>query len=107
MKTTIALLVLTLATAFSAQAKLNDFNSLIEENSKAQKELHADLKQNLETTQAAVAVETKDRYIVDASDTFNSPTRKNFLTYRKAKTDYRTAAKAAQKRLAQEINSAD
>ncbi len=103
---TIAILVLTVCATFTAQAKVNDFNSLIEENSKAQKELHADLKQNLNDTQAAVKLEKQD-YIVEATDTINSPTKKSFTVYQKAKTDYGPANKLEQKRLAQEIESAN
>ncbi len=103
---TIAILVLTVCATFTVQAKVNDFNSLIEENSKAQKELHTDLKQNLNDTQAAVKAVKQD-YIVEAADTINSPTKKSFTAYKKAKTDYRAADKMEQKRLAQEIESAN
>ena len=103
---TIAILVLTVCATFTVQAKVNDFNSLIEENSKAQKELHTDLKQNLNDTQAAVKAEKQD-YIVEAADTINSPTKKSFTAYKKAKTDYGPASKIEQKRLALEIESAN
>ena len=103
---TIAILILTVCATFTVQAKVNNFNSLIEENSKAQKELHSDLKQNLNNTQAAVRLEKQD-YIVEAADTINSPSRKSLTAYQKAKTDYGPAIKIEQKRLAQEIESAN
>ena len=101
------ILFLALSFALSAQAKLNDFNSLIEENSRAQSELHTDLKQNLEDTQVAVQVEKKDRFVIDTAATVNVPTRKSFLTYKKNKTDYSTTTSESQKRLAQELDLAD
>lgn len=105
MKTILA--VLTLGLAFSAQAKLSDFNSLIEENSKAQNELHATLTTNMNDTKVAVQKEARERYLVDTSTTINVPTKKSFLTFSKEKNYYRASEKQAQKRLATEVDSAE
>ena len=101
------ILLLALTFTLTAQAKVNNFNNLIEENSRAQNELHTDLKQNLADTQVAVQVEKNDRFVVDTAGTINVPTRKSFLTYRKNKTDYSTTTSEAQKRLAQELDLAE
>lgn len=101
------ILILSMALSLSAHAKLNDFNALIEENSKAQAELHTNLKSNLKDTMAAVNLEKRDRFVVDNSNSMNVPTRKGFLTYTKNKTDYKSTISAAQKRLAQEIESSN
>lgn len=99
--------ILTLIFSLSAHAKLSDFNELIEENSKAQSELHTSLKNNLQETQVALKLEKRDRFVVDNANSINVPTRKSFLTYRKAKVDYRQSVTESQKRLAQEIDLAN
>ena len=102
-----ATLALSLALSLTAQAKLSDFNQLIEENSKAQSELHTSLKNNLQETQVAINLEKRDRFVVDSADSINVPTRKSFLTYTKSKIDYRKSAADGQKRLAEEIDQAN
>lgn len=100
-----------LVVALTANAKVGDFNSLINENSKAQKELHQNLKQNLEVVQSEaqksqnIATEQSDeKYVVDrASDTVNVPTSKSFLTFTKEKKYHRPSEAQQQKRLAEEL----
>lgn len=105
MKTTAALLTILLA--LTTQAKVSDFNSLIEENSKAQAELHTNLKDNLELARMAVQKESQEKYIVDrSSDTTVVPTSKSFLTFAKEKKYYRASGAAQQKRLAQDLSDA-
>ena len=99
--------ILTLIIAMQAEAKLNDFNNLIEENSKAQNELHADLKNNLKDTQATVNPAKTQRFVVDTTGTINVPTSKSFLSYKKAKINYKPTYNGAEKRLAQELILAD
>ena len=108
MKATLLTVSLVLGFSFMAQAKLSNFNSLIAENSKAQNELHADLKDKLNETFVAVQLEKRDRYLVDsaADQSINVPTSKNFLTYNKEKTYFRPSEAQAKKRLAQELDSA-
>ena len=101
------LLTLIIALSLNSQAKLNDFNTLITENSKAQNELHSDLAQKLNETRVAVNLEKRDRFLVDSSATINVPTTKGVLTYSKEKNYYRVSDKKIQKRLAQELDSAN
>jgi len=111
MKKQMLLAVSLLVTTLSVSAKVGDFNSLINENSKAQKELHQNLKQNLEVVQAEAQksqntpVEQSDeKYVVDrASDTVNVPTSKSFLTFTKEKKYHRPSEAQQQKRLAEEL----
>ncbi|OFZ31984.1 MAG: hypothetical protein A2622_12170 [Bdellovibrionales bacterium RIFCSPHIGHO2_01_FULL_40_29] len=104
---TILTLSLVLLTAGLSEAKLSDFNSLIDETSKAQSNLYADLKQNLKETQVAVTSTHHERYLVDTSATINVPTRKGFLTYKKESINYQPTIQHAKKRLALEIDSAE
>lgn len=109
MKATLVTISLVLGFSFVAQAKLNDFNSLIAENSKAQNELHTDLKEKLNETMVAVQLEKRDRFLVDSvsDQSINVPTSKTFLTYSKEKGYFRPSDSQAKKRLAQEIDSAN
>ena len=93
--------------AISATAKVGDFNSLINENSKAQNELHQNLKQDLETTRMAYQHDKVDNFIVDnESNSINVPTTKSFLTFKKEKKYYRASEEQKQKRLAEEMSEA-
>ena len=105
--TKLILITLTLGLALNAQAKLNDFNDLIDENSKAQTELHGSLKDKLGQTRVAVQAERQAQLIVDAPATFNVPTNKAFLTFAKEKSSYKLSEKQMQKKLAQEVDSAE
>ncbi len=103
----ISMLILTLAIGLSAQAKVNDFNNLIVENSKAQNELHTDLKQKLQETRLAVNADSNQRVLVDTSSTINVPTNKSLLVFAKEKSYFRASDQVAQKRLAQELENAE
>ncbi len=96
-----------LAFAFLAplalMAKVGDFNSLITENTKAQSELHHNLKQDLDTTRMAYKQDSPEKYIVDnESKAINVPTSKSLLTFKKEKKYYRASEEQKQKRLAEE-----
>lgn len=101
--------ILALAIGFSAQAKLNDFNTIIEENSKAQGQLHKDLSEKLNETRVAVQGERRQQFLVDSKveNSINVPTEKGFLTFSKEKNYYRASESQEQKRLAQELESAE
>lgn len=101
------MIVMTLGLALNAQAKFNGFNELIIENSKAQNELHGSLKEKLGDTRMAVSEERKAQLIVDAPATYNIPTNKAFMTFAKEKSYYQLSEKQVQKKLAQEVDSAE
>lgn len=94
--------------ALTSYAKVSDFNTIIEENSKAQSALHTNLKDNLELARMAVQKESQEKYIVDrGSDGINVPTNKGLLTFAKEKHFYRASEVEQQKRLAQELSDAE
>lgn len=102
------LLAFAIALPLASIAKVGDFNSLINENSKAQTELHQNLKQDLDTTRIAYKPEAQQKYIVDSeSKTINVPTSKSLLTFKKEKKYYRASEEQKQKRLAEELNEAE
>lgn len=102
------LLIIVAGLSLNAQAKLSDFNSIIEENSKAQNELHANLTNNLNETKLAVKEDSsRQRYLVDSSKSINVPTQKGFLTFAKEKAYYRASEAQAKKRLAEEVDAAE
>lgn len=89
-------------------AKVGDFNDLINENSKAQTDLHQNLRQDLDSTRMAYKQEVKEKYIVDNSrTTINVPTSKSLLTFKKEKKYYRASEEQKQKRLAEEFSEAE
>ncbi len=103
----ISILLIGVLTAITGFAKVGDFNSLIVENSKAQTELHQNLKLDLETTHVAYQKESQEKFIVDReSNSINVPTTKSMLTFRKETKYYRASETQQQKRLAQELSEA-
>lgn len=95
--------------SLSAQVALaagTDFRSLIIENSKAQEELHAQIKNSVEDTHVAVR-EVKDgaKTISIASDNIHVKTDKKFLTFEKEKKYYKPSEAKSQKRLAEEFQN--
>lgn len=92
----------------ASMAKVGDFNNLINENAKAQNQLHQNLKQDLDTTRMAYKQESQQKYIVDnESKTINVPTSKSLLTFKKEKKYYRASEEQKQKRLAEELGEAE
>ena len=87
---------------------VENFNNLINENTKAQSELHQNLKQDLDTTRMAYKQEPPQKYIVDNdTKTVNVPTSKSLLTFKKEKKYYRASEEQKQKRLAEELSEAE
>lgn len=102
------LLTLAFLAPLASMGKVGDFNNLINENAKAQNELHQNLKQDLDTTRMAYKAEATQKYIVDNdSKTVNVPTSKSLLTFKKEKKYYRASEEQKQKRLAEEISEAE
>lgn len=102
------LFLVTLSLGFSATAKVADFNTLIDENSKAQSELHTNLKENLDLAKTVQRKEVDEKFIVDRENsTITVPTSKKMLTFSKEKKYYRASERQQQKRLAEELNQAE
>ncbi|MFN3697345.1 MAG: hypothetical protein ACK4VO_07885 [Pseudobdellovibrio sp.] len=83
-----------------------DFNEIIVENTKAQQNLHSQIKQTVMETQiAAQSFKPQDKFIADtdAAKIIQVKTKKSFLTYEKEKKHSRASASQNEKRLAQEF----
>lgn len=91
----------------SSLAYAVDFNSIITENSKAQNELHSQIKDTVNQVRLAVQAETgeKEKYLADTgnNNTINSPTDSSVLKFEKEKSYYRPSQGKSDKRLAQEF----
>lgn len=104
---TVLWLALTTAIALTAQAKVSDFNDIIVDNVNSQKELHTNIKTNLNEVRAAAQNKRERIVIVDnTKESINVVTDKDFLRYKKELKYYRPSAKAAQERLASELDNA-
>ncbi len=106
MKKVILTTITVLATALTAFAG-TDFNSLIVENSKAQNELHEQIKSNVAEVRLSVSdrVQEGSKTISIAADTIQVRTSKKFLTFAKEKKYYQPSEAKAQKRVAEEFQN--
>jgi nitrogen-specific signal transduction histidine kinase len=106
MKKVLLTVVTVLATSLSALAG-TDFNSLIVENSKAQNELHDQIKSNVDEVKIAVQDRVQDgsKTVSIAAETIHVNTDKKFLTFAKEKKYYKPSEAKAQKRLAEEFQN--
>jgi hypothetical protein len=88
-------------------AKVADFNALISDNMKAQTELHSTVTGNMADTRKAVAdTNIKERIVIveNSGSSYNSPTKKDMLAFKKEKTFYRASDMNSLDRVATEIN---
>jgi hypothetical protein len=91
-------------------AKVADFNALISDNMKAQTELHSTVTGNMADTRKAVAdTNIKERIVIveNSGSSYNSPTKKDMLAFKKEKTFYRASDMNSLDRVATEINDQD
>lgn len=84
-------------------AKISDFNALIAENNKSQAELHNTVQGNLAE---ARKVEARQRIVVveNSGTSYNAPTRKSLLAFKKEKTHHQASETKSFERLAHEIS---
>ena len=105
MKKFLGLAILILATSSVGFAKVTGFNSLIDDNVAAQKELHAEL-----TTQVGEPKfeKSKTATFVDLpSSAVNSPTNKKSMRFRKEIVEHANSDRKSSQRLANELKSAE
>ena len=91
-------------------AKVTDFNELISENSKNQKQLHSEVKSQIKESRDLVENEQgRDKLlIVEGAETnYYAPTKKELLFFDKEKKFERQSDKKQLKRLASEISNLD
>lgn len=89
-------------------AKITDFNSLISENTQAQKELHTTVKSNVKDAREVAEIGGKREKVVlveSASGTYNAPTKKDLLVFEKEKSYHRASDSQQADRLATELSS--
>ncbi|MBV2167529.1 MAG: hypothetical protein KUL82_02370 [Bdellovibrio sp.] len=89
-------------------AKVSDFNALITENVKVQNELHSTVKHNMEEAREGVAAaDVRERIVVveNSGVSYNAPTKKDLLAFKKEKRSHRASEEKQFERLANEINS--
>ncbi|MFN8790372.1 MAG: hypothetical protein ACK5Y2_02840 [Bdellovibrionales bacterium] len=105
-------LIMVLASVFASlsQAKVSDFNTLIEDNISAQKELHGQIRKQVKDTQAALqespSVDPADM-VVDVERTeYNTPTSEKLLKFKKEKNQRSVSRKKQMDRISQEFNDA-
>lgn len=107
MKKQVVIAVMTLIPAISF-AKISDFNALITDNVKAQSELHHTVQDNLGATREKLAAQNvRERIVVveNSGSSYNAPTRKDLLAFKKEKINHRASEKKQFDRLATEIRS--
>ncbi len=109
MKTTLLSLLAVMMIPAISSAKIEDFNTMINENSQAQIQLRNDLKESLGSAQQAQAKAPKK--MIEIANEFengtNSQTKKSMLTFDKETIHYRASEAKKMNRLANEIKSAD
>lgn len=88
-------------------AKVSDFGEMITENVKAQNELHETVRHNVDDAREVAAKNTRQRIVVveNSGTSYNAPTRKDMLVFKKEKTDFRASESKSFERLASEIHS--
>jgi hypothetical protein len=88
-------------------AKVSDFGEMITENVKAQNELHETVRHNVDDAREVAAKNTRQRIVVveNSGTSYNAPTRKDMLVFKKEKTDFRASESKSFERLANEIHS--
>ncbi len=106
MKKVLLTIVTIVGTSLSALAA-TDFNAIIVENSKAQNELHSQIKSNVDEVKLAVQDRVQDgsKTVSIAAETIHVKTDKKFLTFAKEKKYYKPSEAKAQKRLAEEFQN--
>lgn len=109
MKKQAIIAILSLIPAVS-MAKISDFNALIGENVKAQSELHNSVQSQLNEARDKVAAEKiRERIVIveNSAGSYNAPTRKDLLAFKKEKTNHRVSEKKQFERLATEIREVE
>ncbi|HEX7674251.1 MAG TPA: hypothetical protein VF412_08770 [Bdellovibrio sp.] len=89
-------------------AKVSDFNAMIAENIKEQNQLHSTVTENV--GEARQASNTHERIVIvenNPSTSYNAPTKKDLLAFKKEKKNFEPSQKKQLDRLATEINLSD
>lgn len=100
---------LSMLIAAGASAKVSDFNSIIEENTQAQKQLYKEVRKESDETRTALVIpdEGHNTYVETPGDAVNVPTSKKFLRFSKETVRHDARSKDLEKRLANEFKAMD
>lgn len=86
-------------------AKVSDFNAMIADNVKEQNQLHSEVKNNV--IEARDTARERIVIVENESASYNAPTRKDLLAFKKEKKNYAPSQKQEFERLANEIHLSD
>jgi hypothetical protein len=87
-----------------------DFGSIIADNVKAQDELHQAVRHDVDEARGTVAKkDVRERIVIveNSGVSYNAPTNKSLLAFKKEKTNFRPSEAKQFDRLANEIHSVD
>ena len=86
-----------------------DFGKLIQENKKAQEDLHQGLRENLNEARKVVINPSRERIVVveEKGTSYTAPTNKEVMRFEKERIHHRSSENANFNRVASEINSLD
>jgi hypothetical protein len=94
--------------AAPAQAKVSDFGQLIEDNISAQKQLHGEVKKQMNVARESLSPRPVSKRIVEGEPAqINAPTSQAFLRYKKEKVVREFSGKKQLDRLSQELDDAN
>lgn len=93
-------------------AKIADFNELISENAQSQKQLHTEVKSQIQEARQTVSGDStkqSNRFVVieGSESEYSVPTKKDLLVFEKEKSFHRHSENKQLKRLANEISDID
>lgn len=106
-----AIVVLASVAASLTWAKVSDFNALINDNISAQKELHGEIKKQVQASDQAFRDSLEKReassMVVESDQTqINSPTSQKMLKFKKEKKQATVSRKKQMDRISQEFDDA-
>lgn len=92
-------------------AKVSDFNAMISENMKEQTELHTTVQNNVgdarESAEMAAGVHERIVIVENSKTSYNAPTKKDLLAFKKEKKNFVPSENDQFERLANEIHLSD
>ena len=91
-------------------AKVSDFNAIIADNMKEQTQLHNTVQgEVIEARQVSRKTNVRDRIVIveNSSTTYNAPTKKDLLKFKKEKQGYSASQQEQLGRLANEIHNSE
>lgn len=105
------MMILSLMIGVGANAKVPDFNAMIDENVAAQKELYKEVKTRSDETRTALnptePLDASQVVVGTPQEAINVPTNKDLLRFKKETVRHDAGRKSGEDRLASEFKSVD